>query len=72
MNAVYLADQTRNDVEVGRNVARMGENRNTCRFGWGNLNEKDYFEDAGVEGRTILKMDLKEIGFDAVVWIHLA
>jgi hypothetical protein len=33
---------------------------------------KDYFEDVGVDRRTILKMDLKEIGFDAVVWIHLA
>jgi len=42
--------------------------RNTYRFGWGNPN----FEDVGVDGRTTIKMDLKEIGFDAVVWIHLA
>jgi len=36
------------------------------------LKEKVYFQEVGVDGRTILKMDLKEIGFDAVVWIHLA
>jgi hypothetical protein len=36
------------------------------------MKEKGYFEEAGVDGRTILKMGLKEIGFDAVVWIHLA
>jgi hypothetical protein len=41
-------------------------------FGRGNLKEKDYFEDVGVDGRTKLIMVLKEIGFDAVVWIHLA
>jgi hypothetical protein len=50
----------------------MGENRNTYRFGCENLKEKDYFEDVGVNLRKILKMDLKEIGLDAVVWIHLA
>jgi len=72
MNALYLADQTRKDVEVGRHVGRMGENRNAYRFGWGNLKEKDYFEDVRVDLRTIFKMDLKEIGFDAVVRIHLA
>jgi hypothetical protein len=49
-----------------------GENRNTYRFGWGNLKEKDYIEDVGVDGRTILKIGVKEIGFDAVVWIRLA
>jgi len=60
MNALYLADQTRKDVELGRHVARMGENRNTHRFGWGNLKGKDYFEDVGVDGRTILKWILKK------------
>jgi hypothetical protein len=60
MNALYLADQTRKDVKVGRHVARMRENRNTYRFGWGNLKERDYFEDVGVDGRTILKWILKQ------------
>ena len=35
MNALYLADQTRKDVEVGKHVARMGENSeiHTCLAG---------------------------------------
>jgi len=65
MNALYLADQARKDVEVGRHVARMGV--------WpGKPEGKNYFEDVGVDGRTKLIMVLKEIGFDAVVWIALA
>jgi hypothetical protein len=37
----------------------------------GNLNEKDHFEDLGVDGRIILKR-VKEIGREVVDWINLA
>jgi len=60
MNALYLVDQTSKDVEVGRHVARMGENKNTYRFGWENLKEKDYLKDVDIDGRTILKWILKK------------
>jgi hypothetical protein len=50
----------------------MGDNRNTYRFGWRNLKERDCFEDVGVDGRTILKWILKKIRRDGVAWIHLA
>jgi len=34
-------------------VARMGEVY--IEFWWGNLNERDYLEDPGVDGRIILR-----------------
>jgi hypothetical protein len=34
-------------------VARMGEGRGVTEFWWGNLRERDHWEDPGVDGRTI-------------------
>ena len=31
-------------------------------FWWGNLREKDHFEDLGIDGRIILKRALQEVG----------
>jgi hypothetical protein len=31
------------------------------RFRWENLGERDYLEDAGVNGKIILKMDFQEV-----------
>ena len=36
------------------------------QFCWANLNKKDHLGDLGKEGGTILKMDLKEMGWDCV------
>jgi len=33
-------------------------------FWWENLRERDHLEDAGVDRKIILKMDLQEVGSD--------
>ena len=37
-----------------------------------NLKEKDHFEDLGINGGIILKMDLKEMGWEGMYSIQLA
>jgi hypothetical protein len=41
-------------------------------FLWRNLKEIEHLEVLGVNGRLILKIDLKAIGCDGVDWIYLA
>jgi len=36
------------------------------------LRERDHLEDDGVDGRTIFKMDLQEVGCRDIDWIELA
>jgi hypothetical protein len=50
-------------------VARMGEGRNVYRILVGKPEGKNHLEDQGVDG---IKMDLREIGWGCVEWIHLA
>jgi hypothetical protein len=47
-------------------VARMGRGEVCTGFWWGNLREKDHWEDAGVDGRIILRWIFKkwEYGLD--------
>jgi len=40
-------------------------------FGWGNLKGCDQFEDLGIDEDNI-KLDIKEMERDGVVWFHLA
>jgi hypothetical protein len=47
----------------------MGEERKCTSFWWKNLKERDHLKVQGVDG---LKLDLREIGWEGVVWIHLA
>jgi len=32
----------------------------------------DHLEDLGIDGRHNIKMDLREVGWESVDWIHLA
>jgi hypothetical protein len=47
-------------------VARMGEARNAYRILVESRKERDHWEDQDVGGWTILKMDLREIGWDGM------
>jgi hypothetical protein len=49
-----------------------GENRNTRIHWWENLNERDFYEDLGLEGRIILNSMLKEHDGEGMDWINLA
>ena len=40
-------------------------------FWWGNLNQRDKLEDLGVDGRKMIKMDLKERRWQIVDWINM-
>jgi len=56
-------------------VARMGDNRSAYRVlvrkGWG-LTERDHLDDIGVDGRTIMIMDIQEVGGGSTDWSDLA
>jgi hypothetical protein len=39
---------------------------------WWSLNEAEYLEHLGIDGRIILKMGVKALGWDGVHWIYLA
>jgi len=45
-----------------------GEERRTG-FGWGNLRERDHLEDSGVDGRIILRKNLRK--WDVEAWTGL-
>jgi hypothetical protein len=36
----------------------MGERRGACRFGWGNLRERERIQEIGLDGRKIFKIQL--------------
>jgi hypothetical protein len=81
-----LYNEELNDLYSSPNIIRMIKSRRTCRAGhvarmgrgevrtgfWReNLRERNYLEDAGVDGRIKLKMDLQEVGW-GMDWIDLA
>jgi len=47
----------------------MGERRLYIGFWWGNLRERDHLEDAGVDGRIILRWILRK--WDVRAWTGL-
>jgi hypothetical protein len=53
VNKHYLGHQKKKRC-VGH-VARVGERRDAYGFWWGDLRERDHFQDLGVDGRIILK-----------------
>ena len=40
-------------------------------FWWGNVRERNHFQDPGIDGRDNVKMDLQEVGYGGVDWIEL-
>jgi len=52
---------------MGEACSRYGERRDAYRVWWGNLREKDYFEDPGVDGRIILRWIFRK--WDMGAWI---
>jgi hypothetical protein len=44
----------------------------STRFWRETLRERDQWRDQGVDGRIIIKMDLKEVGCGVMDWIELA
>jgi len=50
-------------------VARIGRRELHTGFWWGNLRERDHWEDVGVDGRIILKFLFKK--WDGGLWIIL-
>ena len=44
----------------------MGEKRGIYRVWWGNLRERDYLEDPGVDGRKILRWTFRK--WNVGVW----
>ena len=50
-------------------VARMGRGEVYTRFWWGNLRERDHFEDAGLDERIILRWIFRK--WDVGLWTGL-
>jgi hypothetical protein len=49
------------------------ERREKCtRFWWESPKERDHWEDQGVGGKMVIRMDLREIGLGGVDWIRLS
>jgi hypothetical protein len=52
----------------------MGERRVACRVLYGNLKERDYLEDLGLDGRIILRWIFKKWGGarNGLMWLRIA
>ena len=50
-------------------VARMGRGEVHTGFWWGNLRERDHFEDPSIDGRVILRWVFKK--WDVEAWTEL-
>jgi hypothetical protein len=56
----YSCDQIENNEISGACNKYWGRGEMCTRFWWGNLRERDHFEDRGVGGRIILKWILRK------------
>jgi hypothetical protein len=52
-------------------VVRMGRGEAYTGFWWGNLRERNYLEDAGVDGRIILRWIFRKWNVGGMDWIEL-
>jgi hypothetical protein len=50
----------------------MGRGEAYTEFWWGNLRERDHFEDSGVDGRIILKWIFRKLNVGGMDWMGLA
>jgi len=41
-------------------------------FWFENMKGRDHLEDLGIDGIIIIRMDLREMGWEGVDWMHLA
>jgi len=39
-----------------------------AQFWWGNLKERDYLEDQGIDGRILITIFVKELGWEVMAW----
>ena len=53
-------------------VARMGGREEYTELWWGNLKERDYLGDPGVDGRIILRWNFRKWVVGGMDWIELA
>jgi hypothetical protein len=53
-------------------VEPMGEGTNMYMLSVGKPKRKKHLKDQRIDGRIGIKMDLREIGWTGVEWIHLA
>ena len=50
----------------------MGGSRGIYRFWWGNLRERDDFEDPNIEGRIILRWLFRKLYWGhAMIWLRI-
>jgi hypothetical protein len=55
-------------VSVWRTWERREIREGCC---WENLNEREHHVELGIDGNMILKIKLKEIGWEGVDWIYV-
>ena len=54
----YLGDKIKEE-EIGGACGMYGKKKNTCRFWWRNLEERDIWEALGIDERITLKSILE-------------
>jgi hypothetical protein len=67
---VYRTQTFVNKSKLGFGIAHMGRREACTEFWWGNLRERDHWEDPGVDGRIILRWIFRK--WDVGVWTGLS
>jgi hypothetical protein len=68
----YPGYQVKNKID-GRVVYRVCRRQEVdIGFRWANLRERGHLADLGIDGRILLELELKEMGWKSVDWFDLA